>query len=148
MGRRYSIVMDSQSINAAKDLIRVTADTDKSIRLWRASVTQSNVDIQEQVPFQIHRASTGGTGTANTPEPLSGGDAAFGGSASTNLTADTTATDVLIHESRSLLSGFEYVPIPEEVIEAPGGGILVLRLDGAPDASTTFSAIMIIEEIG
>ena len=148
MGRRYSVVMESQSISAAKDLIRVTADTDKSIRLLQARVTQSNIDIQEQLPFQIHRASDNGTGTANTPEPLSFGDSAFGGSAVTNLTVDTTVTDVLWHESESLLNGFRYLPTPEEYIEAPGGDRLVLRLDGAPDAATTFSALMIIEEIG
>ena len=148
MGRRYSVVMESQSISAAKDLIRVTADTDKSIRLLQARVSQSNIDIQEQLPFQIHRASSDGTGTSNTPKPLSAGDAAFGGTAVTNLTADTTVTDVLWHESESLLNGFRYLPTPDEVIEAPGGGRLVLRLDGAPDAATTFSASMVIEEIG
>ncbi len=148
MGRKYSIVMESQSISAAQDLIRVTADTDKSIKLLQARATQSNIDTQEQLAFQIHRASTDGAGDATTPQPLSAGDAAFGGTAITDLSSDTTVTDVLFHESESLLNGFRYLPTPEEQIEAPGGGRLVLRLDSAPDAATTISAVMIIEEIG
>ena len=148
MGRKYSIVMESQSISAAQDLIRVTADTDKSIRLLQARVSQVDVDVQEQLAFQIHRASDDGTGTANTPKPLSAGDSAFSGTAVTDLSADTTPTDILHHENESILNGFRYLPTPEEVIEAPGGGRLVLRLDSAPSGATTFSATMLIEEIG
>ncbi len=148
MGRRYTITMESQSINAAKDLIRVTADTDKSIRLLQCRASQSNINVQGQLAFQIHRSSDNGTGTSNTPEPLSAGDAAFGGSASTNLTVDTTVTDVLWHESESVINGFRFLPTPEEVIDAPGGGRLVLRLDSAPASAATISAVMVIEEIG
>jgi hypothetical protein len=148
MGRMYSILMDGISISAADDLLRISSSSTDVTVLHSVTVTQDASETSEQLPFQIMRASTDGTGTSTTPRPLSDGDPAFGGTAVTALTVDTTPGNILHREGVNVLNGFYWKPTPEERIVIPPSGRLVVRLDAAPAAALTMSLIAIIEEIG
>ena len=150
MGRMYSVVMDAQSISAAADLMRLSAAATDVLRLHSVTVTQDASEVSEQLPFQIQRSSTDGTGTSTTPALLGGAsDAAFNGTCVTDLTADTTISgSPLIRESTNVLNGWYYRPTPEEMIIVPPSGRLVVRLDAAPAAALTFTLTAIFEEIG
>ena len=149
MGRMYTIPMDAVSVSVAKDLMRISVATNKIAILHEVVVTQDQSEVSEQLPFQLHRASTDGTGTAVIPEKLDPGDAAFSGTAAVNLTVDTTISGLLLHrESQNVLNGWTFTPTPEGRIVIPGGGRIVIRLDAAPAAALPMSISALIEEIG
>ena len=141
--------MDGVSVSVAKDLMRISVATNKIAILHEVVVTQDQSEVSEQLPFQIHRASTDGTGTSVTPEKLDPGDAAFSGTAVVNLTVDTTISGLLLHrESQNVLNGWTFTPTPEGRIVIPGGGRVVIRLDAAPAAALPMSIYALVEEIG
>lgn len=148
MGRMYTVLMDAISVSAAKDLMRISAPSDAIVVLHEVKVTQDTIETSEQLPIQINRASTDGTGTGATARALEDGSQAFGGSAVVNLTADTTPGNILWREAQNILNGWHYLPTPESRPVISPSGRIVVRLDAAPDAGTTFSVVAVIEEIG
>jgi len=142
--------MDAISVTVAKDLMRISAASTRVCILHSVTITQDTSEVSEQLPFQIERVSTDGTGTTVTPEKLGGvGDAAFAGTSTVNLTVDATITGVPLHrEAVNMLNGWYYRPTPEERISIPPSGRLVLRLETAPGAALTMTVVAIVEEIG
>lgn len=145
-GRIYSVLMDAISVSAAKDLIRLSAPSDGSLLIHQVIVTQEGSETSDQVAIQLQRSSTDGTGTSYTAKKFCEEDPAFGGSAVTNLTADTTAGDILHREGMNMLAGFNWLPTPEMRPLIPASGRFVVRLDVAPAAATTMTAVVIFEE--
>lgn len=148
MGRFYVVTMDAVSINAAKDLIRITAPSDSILLIHEVTVQQDESETSEQAAVQLHRASTDGTGTSYTAEPLDASDTAFAGTAIVNLTADTTPSALLRRESFNWLNGYQYLPTPETRIVIPPSGRFVVRLENNPSATLTVTANVVFEEIG
>ncbi len=153
MARVYSAVMSSTAIAAAAELFFIEAPTDAVLRIHEIKITQDGSETSEQLPLRIYRTATdqGAKGDANTPSPLSEGDAAFGGAVRTNiLTAATFATPgaALISESQNILNGWHILPTPETRIDISPGGYLILKLNAAPSASLNFSGYVMFEEIG
>ncbi len=148
MGRIYSVLMDAVSVSAAKDLLRLSAPADAVVVVHEVTVSQEASETSEQVAIQLQRASTDGTGTSATPRPMEVGSTAFGGTAVVNLTADTTAGDILRREAANLLSGYKYLPTPETRPVISPSGRFVVRLEDAPAAARTMSVEVIFEEIG
>jgi len=140
--------MDAVSISAAKDLVRISAGSDAVVILHEVVVTQEDTTTSDQGAIQIQRASTDGTGTSYTPRLLSGNtDAAFGGSAVVNLSADTTAGDILWRAGSDVRAGWHYLPTPECRITIPPSGRIGIRSDVAITAAT-MTVTVIFEEIG
>jgi hypothetical protein len=149
MGRMYTATVDAISVSAAKDLLRISAPSDAIVRLWEVRITQDASETSEQLPFQIHRGNSDGTGTSLTLRPTSPGDAAFGGTAVYDLSADTTVDHVLVREGINVLTGFQWAPTMEGgVLVAAPSGRLVVRLDAAPTAALTFNVWALVEELG
>jgi len=153
MGRMYSAVMDSTAIAAAAEIFFLEAPADSAVVIHEIKITQDTIETSEQLPIEIYRTATdqGAKGDAITPSPLNVGDAAFGGTVRANiLTAATFATPGahLLVDSQNILNGWHILPTPECRITISPGGYVVVKLDAAPDASTTFSAYVMLEEIG
>ena len=148
MGRMYSVVMDAVAVTAAQDLIRISAPSDAIVVIHEVKVTQENTETSDQVAIQLQRSSTDGTGSAATPEQFESGDPAFGGTAVTNLTVATTLSDLLWREGFNVLNGFHWLPTPETRIVVSPSARFVVRIDDAPAASTTVTAVVLFEEIG
>lgn len=145
----YSAVMPATAVTVAKDLISIDAPATGSLVVLRAAVTQSGSELSDQVAVIIRRATgAAGAGTAHTPQEHSAQSPAFPGTSLINLTTDETAGDELYREGFNLLNGFLYVPVPEERIVVPPSGIIVLRLNVAPAASTLMIAVLTVGVVG
>lgn len=150
IGRVYTAIMDAVSVSAAKDLIRVSAPSTAALLVTKAWLGQESVDdLNEVGAVQLMRASTDGTGTSGTANPMSDGDSAFGGTFVYNLSADTTAGTILVRENLNMAAGWVWTPFDfSEGIIVPPSGRIVLRLDVAPSAAMTVTAGMQFHEIG
>lgn len=142
--------MDAQAITAAADLIRVSAPSDAILLVTKAWLGQeAGDDLNEASAVQLQRSSTDGTGTAATPAPHDAGDSAFGGTAVTDLSVDTTLSTLILRENWNLAAGWVWTPFDlSECIIVPPSGRIVLRLDVAPSASMTISAGLTFHEVG
>ncbi|NKB59005.1 MAG: hypothetical protein GKS00_21980 [Alphaproteobacteria bacterium] len=134
-------------MSAAQDLVRVSAPSDAVLVVHEVNVTQESTETSDTGAIQLQRASTDGTGTSYIPKLLQPSDAAFGGSAVTNLTADTTAGDVLYREGYNILPGYRKLFTPEQRPVVPPSGRFVVRSDVAITAAT-LTCELVVEELG
>lgn len=148
MGRMYTAIMTPTSITVAKTLIRITAPTDAIVVLHEFKVTQELSETSEQLPIKLFRASTSGTGTAVAPQPLEAGDAVFGGTVAGDLTVEPTLSLIIWQEAQNVLNGWHYLPPPESRLIVSPGLHIAIRLETAPAAALTFTAMVVLEEIG
>jgi len=151
-GRVFTVLMEDIGVTVAKDLFRISAPADGIVLIHEVSLTQSSDagDAEsEQLPVQLQRSSTDGTGTSATPEKMQVGSGAFGGSAVTNLTVDTTQTAAALRKAaQNVMNGWHWLFTPETQIVVPPSGRFVVRLDAAPTDSLTMHGYVVIEEIG
>ena len=147
-GRIYTALMPGVSVSAAKDLMRLKADTDHVLVIHQVDLTQEASETDEQLVAVLQRVSTDGTGTATTIVAHQEGDPTFGGSCVHNLTVDSTAGDVLVREGFNIKSGFFWLPPPELRIVVQPGGRFTLRLPTAPGAAITLCGRIVFEVIG
>jgi hypothetical protein len=61
-------------------------------------------------------------------------------------TAEGTDTDIVLDATWNALSGYLYVPTPDELITVPAGGIIGVKFPANP--ALTISANLIFEELG
>jgi len=113
------------------------------IRLLRAWVSQSGTNTSAQLGIQLAvKASTFGTYTAATPRPHIAGGAASGITGGTAGAAGTAGTDAsaegagavtpIISDDFNNLTGWLWVPTPEERIVVPADTAVILKLVGTP----------------
>lgn len=153
MSRLYSATMDSIAVAAESELFFIAAPSDAVVRIHEIKITQDASETSEQLPLKVYRTATdqSAKGTSVISNPLSEGDAAFGGVVRRNiLTAETFATPgaLLISDSENILNGWHILPTPETRIDISPGDYIVIKLDAAPSASINISAYVLIEEIG
>lgn len=146
--RRYSVQVNAQAVTAAKDLVRISAPSTMVLCVLRAWVSQSGGVTSEQNRVLLQRASDAQTGTSETPQAIEVGDPAATFTAQTLTTDHTLTGDPIIDEGFNWVSGYLWVPAPEDRIWVPPSGRLVLRLASAPSASKTVSAGMTVVEVG
>lgn len=147
MGRMY-VVTHSLTATAALSLLRVSAPSDAILICHEVKVSNEDIETSDQLAVQIHRASTDGTGTSATVTPLEVGDAAFGGSAVYDCSADPTAGVVLDRSGQNILNGWHFLWTPElRPIVSPSGRIVV-HLDDDPASDTVMNVTMKFEEKG
>jgi hypothetical protein len=149
----YTAVIDGISVAAVCEIFYVKSPADAVTRIHEIFISQDTSETSEQLPLNVFRTATdqAAKGTANTPAPLSAGDAAYGGTVRTNiLTAETfgTETTMLMRQSTNILNGWHILPTPECRIDiSPGAGICI-KLDAAPSAALPISGYVTFEEIG
>jgi len=142
----YLAQLAATSVSIAKTLVQINAPADAPIELLRAWVSFNSV-TSTAIEIGIKRVSTAGTGTSFTALLLRQGNAAFGGTTTTDHTAEGTIGDVLMRSFVNYLNGFLYLPIPEERIIIQPSGRLSLYLPTAPGAAVTISAGVIFAEL-
>ena len=150
IGRLYTVAIGAQAQTAAKTLIEIAAPADSVVLVERVYMGQSSQDTSENLACKIERITTTGTGTATTPVPLQVGDAAFGGTVKTNMSAEPTYSGtVFVEQGFNVLSGFLWTPGSEdEVITISPSALVGIMLDVAPAASINFHYGCTIREIG
>jgi hypothetical protein len=137
----YIVYMDNTAITTAKTLVQIKAGTGAGLEIISAKVSQLTKTSSELLNLQIVRKTAAATVTSFTPLKLDPNDptaAAVGGTSATgvNASAEGTNGDILVHEVWNILNGeWNYLPVPEERIWVPAGGIIALKLNTAPAAS-------------
>jgi hypothetical protein len=149
MGRMYSVVFEQVSVTVAQDLFEINAPSDAIVVVHSVEITQSSDTDSEQLNILVHRGSTSGSGGSTpTPSPLEASDAAFGGTAETNNTSQSTEGTQIYSACFNVLNGFFWCPTPECRPVIPPSGRLIVELQTAPGDVLTMSGSMLIEEIG
>ncbi len=153
MSRMYTAVIDGISVAAVCEIFYIKSPADAVTRIHEIFISQDTSETSEQLPLNVFRTATdqSAKGTANTPAPLSAGDADYGGTVRTNiLTAETFATEttMLMRQSMNALTGWQILPTPECRIDISPGAGLCIKLDAAPAAALPISGYVTFEEIG
>lgn len=138
----YSVLVEQQAFTAARTICQVNAGSDQPFEIIRAYLTFSST-TSTSIEVALKQVSTAGTGSPFTAEPHREG-VAFGGSMSTNHTAEGTLVDHLMREYVNYLQGFRYLPVPEERFRAVGGERIAMEFPTAPGASITVSGGIVI----
>lgn len=149
--RKYTVGVTALSVNAEVDLIAITAASTCAVCVTRAAITQGGNVTSEQNLAVISRASTNNTtgATALTPRPFEVGDPVAASTVySVPNVLNTLTGNPLEHEGFNWVSGYLWVPAPEERIWIPPSGVLVLRLANAPSAAKTVDALINFIELG
>jgi hypothetical protein len=162
VAREYAVPFDNVAITTTADMFTLDPAVDKPIRIVSIEIAQTNRvgDANEDLIRWSIRRFTGATitagsgGSAPTPVALMPGDAAAGFSARVTDTtiSTTTGTNTLVYASTfNTRVGLIWVPTPEMqpgAVDNSGNGKLIVRLEEAPGASTTFSGTCIVAEDG
>lgn len=148
-GRIYSCTFSGVSVSAAQDLFEINAPSDAVVVIMEVHISQDASETSEQLPFQIHMASTSGSGGSTvTARPLQKGYAAYGGTIEANNTTRGTAGNVLRRRSENVLNGVHWLLTPEEFVYISPSDRAMIGLETAPAAALTMSGECIIVEVG
>lgn len=145
--RSYTANLAGQALTAAPTaIVEVTAHTNRSLIVTRASLSQQGNTTSAQQGVQMARQSTAGTNvTSPTLQPNDSDDAAAGLTARGLCTVLGTLGNVLYPDSFNWQNGWLYLPVPEERIAVPGAGILALRTTTTPPAQTINATLAVLE---
>ena len=150
MSRMYVLSNTISSFSAAKTIVEIGALTNTVVKIHRIKVGQSTTETDDSTLLQwgIYTASGTGTDVASKVLPVDPGDAAFGGTAEDDHSADISTGEVLLgQEGISLLAGFEKIFLPEARIVIPGAGFFAIQNQSAITSVTLVYEIT-LEEIG
>lgn len=148
----YVVNHSAISVSTAITIIQIKAGATRPLRIIRAWCTQSNLTTSAQQRIQLLRKTAAATVTSFTPLLYNPGDSAAnaaGGTTSTGITASGEGTDgdILVGDVFNLLTGWLYLPVPEERPLVLPAGFIALKFPAAPAAATTFTAGIVFEEI-
>lgn len=136
LGRTFAFRRQVTGLTAGQPALQIQAPTNKSIVLIRAYIGQETSETSLQTSVRIVRKSAAATVTAATiaadvrPLDTSNTSTVQVGTAATGYAASTTGTtsDTLIQESYNQVgSGWLWLPVPEERIVVPAGGLIALE---------------------
>ena len=121
----YGMSLRAQTISSAHELFEITAPSDRSVTILRASLTLAvdTTPLDEIVETAMGIVTVSGNGTSKTPQPFHPGYGAVGATATGNGTTSPTLSPVFITEGFHAQQGFQYLPLPEERMTFNGSDI-------------------------
>lgn len=163
MAAVYTVAMDNQTVVADATLIIVRAATAVTSRgsileVLRVTVSQQGTSTSQQLGVILgQKASAFGTYTSATPAPqviggpasgIAGGTTGAAATAGTDASAEGAGTVTTTHpEGFNNLSGFLWVPTPEERIIVPPDIAFIVKLRGTPTTLTGWNATLTFREL-
>lgn len=160
MGRMYTATFKDTAVTAAQDLFEIAGPSDATtiIHSWTVSQkTETGDAAEEMLVITTNRGvgsvTSGSGGATVTPQPVSDGDAAYGG------TVERNNTTILAVGTGTLETDLEVVAwnlrVPMTVIYTPETRPVIspsnrwtLELETAPADSVTISGTVVFEEVG
>ncbi len=133
----YGLVLRNQTISGAHELFEVTAPSDRSVTILRAtlSLATSTTPLDEIVETDMGVVTVSGNGTAKTPQPFNPNYAAVAATATGDGTTGPTLSPVFIGEGFHAQQGFRYLPLPEERPVFAGSDVFGWRIPSAITSS-------------
>ena len=160
MGRFYTAVFKGTAVTAAQDLFEIAAPTDAVVVIHEWTLTQTTElgdAAEEQLLLTTNRGvgtvTSGSGGATVTPQPISDGDAAYGGTVERNNTTimavgtGTLETDLEVH-AWNIRVPYQKVYTPETRPVISPGNRWTLELESVPADSITMNGFVVFEEIG
>ena len=163
MSSKYTISMENQTIVADATLIILRAAAAISSRaslleIERITVSQQGTATPQQLGVILaQKASAFGTYTSTTPSPhivggpasgITGSTSGAAAGAGTDASAEGAGTVTNLHtEGFNNLSGFLWVPTPEERIIVGIDLAFIVKLRGTPTTLTGWNATLMFSEI-
>lgn len=150
--RVYTVSMTRVAVTAAITLIQIVAGATVPLQILRAVIGQSSSTTSTMLPAQLNRKSGAATVTSFTPirngpstDPAA---AAVGGASATgtNASAEGTDTNIIHQDVWNYLTGFLFLPGPQEYTFVDAATIIGLKFPVAPGSSVTITADVIFQE--
>ena len=159
MGRMYTAVAKGIAVTAAQDIFEIASPTDAVTIIHSFVISQSTElgDAQEeQLLFTTNRGvgtvTSGSGGSTITPQPISDGDPAYGGTVERNNTTQMAVGTGTLEELEAFVWNLRipymqiYTPETRPVISP--GNRWTLELESTPADSVTITASITFEEVG
>lgn len=153
MGRMYSVSFDATSVSTAADFFELNPASGKPCILHAVRISAAASETADQLRFTIGRITatfgSGSGGSSGTSVKMNTNDAASGASAEVcNTTRATGTQEKVWAEGCDARAGFTFLPTPEmRPVFINATGVLIVGLEAAPAAATTFSGTLVYEEI-
>lgn len=160
MGRFYTATFKSTAVTAAQDLFEIAAPTDAVVIVHEFGLFQTTElgdAAEEQLLLTTNRGvgtvTSGSGGASVTPQPISDGDTAFGGTVERNNTTimavgtGTLETDLEVM-AWNIRMPFQKIYTPETRPVISPGNRWTIELESAPADSITMHGYVIFEEVG
>lgn len=154
MGRFYYCAFEDIAVTAAQDIWEIAPPDDKPIVIHWVHLSQHSDTDSEGLRIAIRRltaAVTSGNGTAVTPRKQASADPAATFTAERNGTTRATTSgtnELLIAAGINVLSGWDWLPIPELRPVFVQGEACIIGLEEAPLDSLDMNSFVIVEELG
>lgn len=159
MGRMYTVKFSGVAVTAAQDLFEVQSPTDAVTKVHEYKLYQTTDvgDAAEEIlrletVRGVGAVTSGSGGTTVTPQPVSDGDAAFGGVAEANNTTrmvvGTGTLESQQEDGWNVRQPHCHTYTPENRPEISPGNRWTLSLPAAPADSLTMGGEVTLEEIG
>lgn len=158
MPQRYTVVMENQTIVADATLVIVRAAAAWGtagclLEVVRVTVSQQGTSTAQQLGVIIGRkVAAFGTYTSTTPTPgalgaaasaIAGGTSGAAATAGTDASAEGAGAVTTLHtEGFNNLSGFLWVPTPEERIYVGPDQAVIAKIRGTPTTLTGWNATL------
>lgn len=146
----YILTNNGVTIATAITSLQLKAGSANAIEILRVWATQASNTTSAQTSCALLRKTAAATVTAASAgttltkqKAVTGTATAELGTAATGITATAEGTDgeILHVEGFNILSGFTYLPVPEERVIVPAGGIVALKFMDAPASSKWYCGI-------
>jgi len=151
MGRVYAAAFNVSAFGtAAGDLIHISAAAEKPLAIHSIVIGQQDSETNEMLGLLLARQTTAGSGgTVEAGEPLLPNDAADAATVRVADSTDATGTSTeMFRDAFSVLSGWQYLPAPEDRIIVSGTTVpLVLKITDVPVANLDIQGVIIYEEL-
>lgn len=155
MARRYTIGFAQVVCAAAQDILAIKCAATCVVRIVEVRLAQSGSTTSTQQRIRHSKltatATLGSIGTTPVAIKHETGDAAAASTFRANDTTQATTTpgakSTVFEDVFNFLSGYFWVPVPEEYIVLAPGEAYVLEFPAAP-TSGTYNGSVTFEEIG
>lgn len=152
MGRPYSITIPGLSGLTTAPFLQIATPAGTGIELLRIELGNgSSVTSAAAVLTAMRRSTASTLPTPATPVPLRENDPSALETGSTTTCAVGTATvtgtagNILLYPAFNVLSGYLYLPVPEERITVKPSSFLTLQFASTPPADTYYGHVIFCE---
>lgn len=154
MSRKYAARVDNVTVTAAQDFFQLVNATTKVAKIHEIRIAQDGSVTNQMCRVRLSRLTgtitNGSGGSTPTASKYETGDSAAAATfigANNTTQATATAKTSILDDAFSILSGFLYMPQPEDqIVLAPGEGLVAELL--TVSGTLTMDGSIVWEEIG